>query len=77
MAEKTHCRCGSKLEYPEELYNNTCWCCAVRKGRDIGARYYYSVGIWRKYPRRKFFNKGDNNEKITNDVGVKSSAPRA
>lgn len=77
MTEQTHCKCGALLEYPEEKYNNICWCCAVWKGRDIGARYYYSVGIWRKYPRYKFKRGDRKNEKTINDVGTKSSTPSA
>jgi hypothetical protein len=77
MTEQTHCRCGALLEYEEEKFNGVCWCCAARRGRDIGAKYYYSVGIWRKYSKRKP-KKGDKkNEEAINNVGNESIAPSA
>ena len=47
------CSCGAYLEYKEEQFTKMCWCCAAQRGKDIGAVYYYSTGIWEK-PRRRF-----------------------
>jgi len=57
------CSCGDRLEYKEEQFTKMCWCCSMKLGKDIGAIYYYSTGIWKKPAHRKYHKRPRKYEK--------------